>query len=110
VTENRSKPDFLFPSAEAYADTTFSASRLTMLGVKSTCKDRWRQILAEADRIPEKHLLTLEPAISRQQTNEMREKGVRLVVPRELHGTYLPEQRAWLMDVAELIQTVRSRQ
>jgi hypothetical protein len=28
-----------------------------MPGVKSTCKDRWRQVLAEADRIDHKHLL-----------------------------------------------------
>jgi hypothetical protein len=110
VTENRSKPDFLFPSAEAYADAGFDASRLTMLGVKSTCKDRWRQILAEADRIPEKHLLTLEPAISRQQTDEMREKRVRLVVPFELHETYLQEQRDWLLDLREMISMVRARQ
>ena len=42
-----------------------------MLAVKSTCKDRWRQILAEADRLPVKHLLTLEPGISVAQTDEM---------------------------------------
>jgi hypothetical protein len=30
-----------------------------MLGVKTTCSDRWRQVLAEADRIQLKHLLTL---------------------------------------------------
>ena len=27
----------------------------SMLGVKTTCKDRWRQVLSEADRIPQKH-------------------------------------------------------
>ena len=38
--------------------------------VKSTCKDRWRQVLSEADRIPNKHLFTLEAAISENQTSK----------------------------------------
>jgi hypothetical protein len=81
-----------------------------MLAVKSTCKDRWRQILAEADRIPEKHLLTLETAISRQQTDEMNEKDVQLVVPRQLHETFSVEQRKWLMDIGEFIALVLAKQ
>ena len=110
VTENRSKPDFLFPGAREYHDAAFDAEGLTMLAVKSTCKDRWRQILAEADRIPNKHLLTLETAISRQQTDEMKEKGVSLVVPRRLHETFSTGQQEWLMDVQEFICTVLRKQ
>ena len=47
-TENRNKPDFLFPRATQYRSTTFPSERLTMLGAKSSCKDRWRQVLSEA--------------------------------------------------------------
>jgi len=65
TTEKRNAADFLFPGEEEYANTSYPVSGLTMLGVKTTCKDRWRQVLAEANRISEKHLLTLEPAISR---------------------------------------------
>lgn len=110
VTENRSKPDFLFPGIDKYHNPRFDASLLTMLAVKSTCKDRWRQILAEADRIPEKHLLTLETAISRQQTDEMNEKGVQLVVPRQLHETFSFEQRKWLIDIRDFITLVLAKQ
>src|SRR5262249_19070271 len=60
VTENKAKPDFLFPGAAHYHDSRFDPVNLTMLGVKSSCKDRWRQVLSEADRITDKHLLTLE--------------------------------------------------
>ena len=67
-----------------------------MLGVKSTCKDRWRQVLAEADRIEYKHLLTLETSISKHQTDEMQAKNLQLVLPRGLHETYTPEQQTWL--------------
>lgn len=109
-TENRNRPDFLFPGAEDYASATFPASRLTMLGAKSTLKDRWRQVLSEAHRIDQKHLLTLEPGISRNQTDEMQAKALQLVIPRPLHQTFLPEQQDWLMDLGGFIQLARERQ
>ncbi|MCU2864148.1 type II restriction endonuclease, partial [Enterobacter hormaechei subsp. xiangfangensis] len=49
ITEGNKKPDFLFPSAGAYHDTEFPVENLRMLAVKTTCKDRWRQLLNEAD-------------------------------------------------------------
>jgi hypothetical protein len=108
-TENRNKPDFLFPSVEAYCNQSFPAQNLSMLGSKSTLKDRWRQVLSEAERIPDKHLLTLEPAVSENQTDEMRAKQLQLVVPRRLHETYRPSQQAWLMDLKSFIQLVEDR-
>ncbi len=110
VTENKSKPDFLFPGVTEYHDSTFDPSGLTMLGVKSTCKDRWRQVLAEANRIEHKHLLTLETAISDNQTNEMKEKNLQLVLPRKLHSTYNSVQQEWLIDLASFTQTVKAQQ
>lgn len=109
-TENKSKPDFLFPGIAEYHNPTFNESKLTMLGVKSTCKDRWRQVLAEADRISEKHLLTLETAISTNQTDEMAAKRLQLILPRNLHRTYTPLQQTWLMNVETFINLVRQRQ
>ena len=81
-------PDFLFPSEAAYKTTTFPGSRLRMLAVKTTCKDRWRQILNEADRIKTKHLLTLQEGVSESQFKEMNEASVRLVVPSPLVGKF----------------------
>ena len=109
-TENKAKPDFVFPGIKEYRDPEFSAINLTMLGVKSTCKDRWRQVLSEADRIDKKHLLTLEPAISVNQTNEMQSKQLQLVLPKYLHETYLPAQKDWLMSVLEFVDLTRERQ
>lgn len=110
VTENNSKPDFLFPGIQYYRDPDFPASKLTMLGVKSTCKDRWRQVLTEAARIYTKHLLTLEPGISENQTDEMKANNLQLVLPQQLHVTYKPNQRCWLMDLNSFIQLVKERQ
>jgi len=110
ITENRAKPDFLFPGEAEYHNLAFDSLNLTMLGVKSSCKDRWRQVLSEADRIEVKHLLTLETAISLGQTTEMRSKRLQLVLPHGLHDTYLPAQRSWLIDVRTFIRIVRERQ
>ncbi|MER9216172.1 type II restriction endonuclease [Mesorhizobium sp. M0663] len=109
-TENRNKPDFLFPGQVEYRDADFPAARLTMLGSKSTLKDRWRQVLSEAVRIDQKHLLTMEPGISENQTNEMRAKQLQLVLPRKLHETFKVSQQAWLMDVAGFLALVAMRQ
>ncbi len=110
ITENNHKPDFLFPDWETYHTAPSGDPRLTMLGAKSSCKDRWRQVLPEADRIPEKHLLTLEPGISGQQTAQMKSHSVRLVVPRPIQATYTPDQRDWLMSLAAFIETVLRKQ
>ena len=110
ITENRSRPDFLFPGVSEYRDTTYPAKRLTMLGVKATCKDRWRQVLAEAARITDKHLLTLEPGISSNQTEQMGANHLHLVVPAGLQPTYTPSQRPSLLSVASFIMLLRERQ
>ncbi len=81
-----------------------------MPGVKSPSKVRWRQVLAEADRINQKYLLTLEASISKHQTDEMQAKNLQLVLPRGLHKTYTPEQQAWLMDLSSFTDLVRERQ
>lgn len=83
ITEGN-KTRFPFPSAGAYHDTEFPVENLRMLAVKTTCKDRWRQILNEADKIHQVHLFTLG-GVSLAQYREMRESGVRLVVPSSLH-------------------------
>ena len=57
-----------------------------------------------------KHLLTLEPSISENQTDEMKAELVQLVLPRGLHSTYTPTQQAWLMDVAAFTGLARQRQ
>ena len=109
-TENKSKPDFIFPGIEEYKTPEYDPLLLTMLGVKSSCKDRWRQVLAEAERIEKKHLLTLEAAISENQTEEMQAKNLQLVLPEQLHDTYSETQRSWLMNVTQFTELVRHRQ
>ena len=111
TTENNHRPDFLFPNLLAYRwAPTEGDPRLTMLGAKSTCKDRWRQVLAEAEKIPRKHLLTLEPGISERQTEQMKAFDLQLVVPTEIQRTYTPGQQDWLWSLGTLIDELRDRQ
>lgn len=110
LTENRNKPDFLFPGAIEYHDPEFPAARLTMLASKSTLKDRWRQVLPEAQRIPDKHLFTLEPGISENQTTQMQAERLQLVIPQGIHGTYRETQRQWLMSMGDFIRLANVRQ
>ncbi|MDD5273105.1 MAG: type II restriction endonuclease [Methylovulum sp.] len=110
ITENKTKPDFLFPGHTEYHDLGFNPLNLTMLGVKSTCKDRWRQVLAEANRIEHKHLLTLEAAISSNQTDEMQAQKLQLVLPQRIHESYTQAQRTWIIDLSSFIGLVKERQ
>lgn len=109
VTENGNKPDFLFPGDQEYRDLAFPNEALTMLGAKSSIKERWRQVLSEAERIIPKHLLTLEPSVSEAQTDEMQAKNLQLVVPLAIHKTFKPRQQTWLYSFSDFIKLVRAK-
>ncbi len=80
VTELRKQPDFVFPSGKAYHEPTFPSNMLTMLASKTCCKDRWRQVINEADRITPKHLFTLQEGVSGSQIREMLKHNIELGV------------------------------
>jgi hypothetical protein len=106
-SEDGKKPDFLFPSAKAYRDPDFPASRLRMLAAKTTMKDRWRQILNEANRVKTKHLLTLQEGVSEGQFREMADVNVQLVVPAPLISSYPESVRPHLQTLESFIADIR---
>lgn len=110
ITENNKKPDFLFPNSECYHNFEFPADDITVLGAKTTCKDRWRQVINEADRVDTKYLCTLQPGISRAQLNEMEDYHVQLVVPRGLINSYPEEYREKIRDIKGFIALVKEKQ
>ncbi|HIZ33520.1 MAG TPA: type II restriction endonuclease [Candidatus Bacteroides merdigallinarum] len=110
VTEDNKKPDFLFPNGECYHNLLFPADDLTVLGAKTTCKDRWRQVLTEADRVEEKFLFTLQQGISRNQLKEMADSHLTLVVPHKYVTSFPPEWRDKLQDLAGFIRLVKEKQ
>lgn len=108
-TEGKRTPDFIFPSIERYLDPEWPADRLRMLAAKRTLKDRWRQILREADRITTKHLLTLQPGVSEAQFREISDANVVLVVPNNLHDRYPQSVRPHLITVSQFIAEIGLR-
>ncbi|MEX0382792.1 type II restriction endonuclease [Spiribacter sp. 1M153] len=110
VTENESKPDFLFPGFDEYHDPQFPSDRLFLLGAKTTCKDRWRQVLAEGKRLDRKYLATLETGISVTQTSEMISQQLELVIPGPLHESFRAEQRPVIWSLASFTDAIACAQ
>lgn len=110
VTEGNKKPDFLFPSKEAYHDYGFSTDYIVSLAAKTTCKDRWRQVLNEADRLRDKpkYLCTLQQGISGAQMDEMQAENVILVVPKPYIVTYPKDRRDRIWTLARFVQYVKT--
>lgn len=110
TTEDNKKPDFLFPNAAAYHNPAFNQNKLTFLASKTTCKDRWRQILNEADKIKIKHLFTLQQGISKNQLTEMYNNGVCLVVPQPYISTFPAEFRERILTLNSFVNYIQARQ
>lgn len=109
VTEGNKRPDFIFPSETAYHDFSFPIDRLTTLAAKTTCKDRWRQILNEADRLrnDRKYLCTLQQGISAMQMDEMESEGVTLVVPKAYIQTYPKERQDRIWTLYKFVEYIK---
>ena len=110
VTEGNKKPDFIFPSGKAYHDQDFPVDGLISLASKTTCKDRWRQVINEADRLKNrnKYLFTLQQGISENQMKEMEAEKVILVVPKEYISTYPKPVQKSILTLEQFIKLVKS--
>ena len=109
VTEGNKKPDFIFPSEEAYHDVNFAVEKLCTLAAKTTCKDRWRQVLNEADRLRDdyKYLCTLQQGISAAQMDEMQAEKVILEVPQKYISTYPRDRQDRIWTLKKFVNYVR---
>jgi hypothetical protein len=110
VTEDNKKPDFIFPGIEAYHNPKVSPEKLVLLASKTTCKDRWRQIINEADRVKIKHLFTLQQGISRNQLDEMYRYDVCLVVPSQNIDSFPKEFKERILTLKKFVEQVQAIQ
>lgn len=102
------KPDIVIPSEAAYHDSQYPLEKLFVVGVKTTCKDRWRQVLNEGKRQPAKHIVTIQQGISASQLNEMHKANVTLVVPKRLHKDYPRDRDITLLGVDDFVSQVQA--
>ena len=109
VTEGNKKPDFIFPSIEDYHNALFSIDKLCTLAAKTTCKDRWRQVLNEADRLRDqkKYLCTMQQGVTSSQMDEMETEGVILVVPKRFISSYPKDKQSRIWSVGKFINYVK---
>lgn len=112
ITEGNKKPDFIFPSEEKYHDMSFAVDKINSLAAKTTCKDRWRQVLNEANRLrgKDKFLCTLQQGISPAQMDEMNEEQVILVVPKPYITCYPKDRQDRIWTVSHFVAHVKSIQ
>ena len=82
------------------------------MAAKTTCKDRWRQILNEADRLRDgrKYLCTLQQGISAMQMDEMESEKVTLVVPRAYISTYPRDKQERMWPLHKFVSYVKELQ
>lgn len=106
-TEMGNRPDFLFPSEAAYHDESFDSAKLRMLAAKTSMKERWSQVLREADRVHHKHLLTLQHGVPQSQFDQIQAWNIQLVVPKPLHRHYLKPIRQHLQTLEDFIAEVK---
>lgn len=110
ITEDSKKPDFIFPGKKQYHNASFDNKNLVFLAAKTTCKDRWRQVINEADRIGIKHLFTLQQGISKNQLFEMYKEGVRLVVPKPYIESFPEDYQNKILTLDTFIQFTKGKQ
>ena len=66
--------------------------------------------MREADRIANKHLCTLQPAISKDQTQEMEDNGLTLVIPETFKKSFDPAQQKKIISIKEFIATIKEKE
>lgn len=110
ITEENKKPDFVFPNGNCYHNISFPGELLTIIGAKTTCKDRWRQVLNEADRVDDKYLFTLQQSISSNQLREMEDYHLHLVVPHKYLTSFPRDHQNGICDLSSFIRMVKERQ
>ena len=66
--------------------------------------------MGEADRIPIKHLFTLQQGISSNQLKEMKLSGVTLVVPKPYLKSFPKEHREDIWTLDSFMKYVKSTQ
>lgn len=98
----------MIPSIEALRAGEFNRRPVIGLAAKSTCKDRWRQVIQEAKQIGTRHLITLQPTIGTKDLEGMTQAKIQLVVPKSRHKSYPKEYQPWLLSVEGFLTHVRT--
>lgn len=91
---------------------SFPVSKLTSLAAKTTCKDRWSQILNEADLFRDgcEYLCILQQGVSAMKMDEMKSEKVTLVVPKAYSSTYPRDKQDRIWSLHKFVEYVKEQQ
>lgn len=108
-----SKPDFLLPGRRYYDSPDPDVLPLvTFLGAKTTTRERWLQLVAEAQLVDTRHMMTMDKGLNRSKVETMGKKNVVPVLPRPVVDEYYAN-KPWssnFMSVREFTDMALERQ
>lgn len=110
VTENKKKPDFVFPNGRCYHHFEFLSDKLTILGAKTTCRDRWNQVAYEAERADFKYLFTTQPGMSLDNLVGLEKLNVGVVAPQKNIESFPKAFRYKIWTLAKFVEMVKEQQ
>lgn len=102
-TEKGHRPDFVFPGITRYRSAQVGDARIAMLAAKSTLRDRWRQVLREADKVSPKHLFTLDEGLSESLFRDITREGIIIVAPSARLRLYPPAARPSVLTLRQFV-------
>jgi hypothetical protein len=109
TTRGKKRPDFLFPSKQAYERHGFPKKSLRLLGAKTSLKERWKQILSEGDKVAVKHGVTRDDSITSETFAEMSAEKFFVVIPKPVFDNYEAKPKN-LITLGSFIEEVRAIQ
>ncbi len=108
-TERGRKPDFIFPSCDAYHDPDYPDTNLRMVGCKTKVRERHAQWIGEARRIPLKYALCVDDGLSDPLIRRYEGK-LRFFMPLRLLDAHYAhrEVRPLLGSITDLVEELRA--
>ena len=110
VTEKKKRPDFVFPNGKCYHHFEFPSDRLTILGAKTTCRDRWSQVAYESERADFKYLFTTQPGMTIDNLKGLEVLNVGVVAPKKNIELFPKEFQAKIWSLAKFVSMVKEQQ
>ncbi|KPF69949.1 hypothetical protein IP84_03470 [beta proteobacterium AAP99] len=105
-----SKPDFVLPNASTYENDTLRGDHALILTLKTTLRERWKQVVSESKNCPI-YLGTLDENITSATLDKLSDHSIFLVVPERFKASVYTEyaNRESVISYRDFFDELRSR-
>jgi hypothetical protein len=90
VVFDGSRPDFVLPSGSVYANLHYRNDLALVLTLKTTLRERWKQVVSESTGCPI-FLATLDESVPGSTLDKLERSGITLVVPEKFKTSEFAE-------------------